>query len=76
MSNFVYRRIETTSMKLSGILDAENMTIDVDGDDKSIATLLSDFNGAEIEINVKYTAKEDLDEPTDDDKDSDELYDE
>lgn len=32
MANFVYKKTETTSMKVVGILDADRMTIDVDGD--------------------------------------------
>ncbi len=52
MANFVYKKTETTSMKVVGILDTDRMTIDVDGDEKSLATLLSDFNGGCMEINI------------------------
>ena len=64
MSNFTYKRTTTTSMKVAGIIDTDNMTIDVDGEVKKLATLLSDFNGAGIEINVKVKDEEEIDEPT------------
>lgn len=65
MKSFTYKKTETTSMKVIGILDTDRMTIDVDGDEKSLATLLSDFNGGEIEINIKTKCEEDLEEPED-----------
>lgn len=64
MSNFTYKRTTTTSMKVAGIIDTDNMTIDVDGEVKKLSTLLSDFNGAGIEINVKVKDEEEIDEPT------------
>lgn len=63
MANFVYKKTQTTSMKVVGILDTDRMTIDVDGDEKSLATLLSDFNGGCMEINIKTKSEEELDEP-------------
>lgn len=64
MSNFTYKRTTTTSMKVAGIIDTDNMTVDVDGEVKKLSTLLSDFNGAGIEINVKVKDEEEIDEPT------------
>lgn len=64
MSNFTYKRTTTTSMKVTGIIDTDNMTVDVDGEVKKLSTLLSDFNGAGIEINVKVKDEEEIDEPT------------
>lgn len=51
-------------MKAAGILDADNMIIEVDGEPKDIKTLLSVFNGAPIELNVKVKEESELDEPT------------
>ncbi len=62
--NFVFKEVKTTSMKAAGILDADNMTIDVDGEPKDIKTLLSVFNGAPIELNIKIKEESELDEPT------------
>lgn len=67
MANFVYKRTQTTSMKVAGIIDTDKLTIDVDGDEKSLVTLLSDFNGGCVEINVKTKEEEELSEPSDDD---------
>mgnify|MGYP003275722137 CR=1 FL=1 len=68
MANFVYKKTETTAMKVAGIIDADKMTIDVDGEEKSIATLLSDFNGGCVEINVKTKNEEELAEPKSDEE--------
>lgn len=37
--NFVFKEVKTTSMKAAGILDADNMIIEVDGEPKDIKTL-------------------------------------
>lgn len=63
MANFAYKKTVTTAMKVAGILDSDNLTVDVDGDEKKLSTLLSDFNGAPIEINIKVKDEEELDEP-------------
>ena len=61
--NFVYKRTETTNMKIAGIIDTDRMTVDVDGEEKNLATLLSVFNGGCVEINVKIKDETELDEP-------------
>lgn len=63
MANFAYKKTTTTAMKVAGIIDTDNMTVDVDGEVKKFSTLLSDFNGAGIEINIKVKNEEELDEP-------------
>lgn len=65
MSNFSYKKTITTAMKVAGIIDTDNMTVDVDGEVKKLSTLLSDFNGAGIEINIKVKDEEEIEEPTD-----------
>ena len=64
MANFAYKKTTTTAMKVAGILETDNMTVDVDGEEKKLSTLLSDFNGGAIEINIKVKDEEDLNEPT------------
>lgn len=64
MANFTFKEVKTTSMKAAGILDADNMTIDVDGEPNDIKTLLSVFNGTPIELNIKIKEESELDEPT------------
>ena len=63
MANFVFKKTETTNMKIAGIIDADRMTVDVDGEEKSLATLLSVFNGGAVEIKVAVKNEEELDEP-------------
>ena len=66
MANFSYKTITTTTLKVCGIIDVSKMSIDVDGTEKDIATLLSDFNGAGVEINIKTKDEEELTEPSSD----------
>lgn len=71
MANFSYKRTTNTVLKACGIIDTDNGTITVDDEEKSINTLLSDFNGAYIELNLKMKNEIELDEPepsADDDK--------
>ena len=63
MANFAYKKTVTTAMKVAGILDSDKLTVDVDGEEKKLSTLLSGFNGAPIEINIKVKDEEELDEP-------------
>lgn len=61
---FVYRKSTTTTLKVSGFYDAQNMTItDDDGNERDIKTLLSDFEGANIILQAKVQQDEELDEP-------------
>ena len=69
MPNFAYKRTTQTAMKVAGIIDTDKMTIDVDDEEKDLATLLSDFNGSYVEINVKIKNEEELDEPSKSDED-------
>lgn len=63
MANFAFKETKTTAMKITGIIDTDKMTIDVDGEMKSLKTLLSPFNGGGVEINVKVKEEEELAEP-------------
>lgn len=60
--NFSYRENRITKMSIKGILNADDMTINVDDIDKSLTTLLSDFNGAQVNIIVKVQEDIDLDD--------------
>ena len=64
MSNFSYKKTTTTAMKVAGIIDTDRMIIEVDGEEKKLSTLLADFNGGGVEINVKIKEEDELDEPT------------
>lgn len=64
MANLVYERSTTTSLKTAGLIDVENMTITVDGEDKKLSRLWKDFEGSEVEIVIKVKVDEDIPEPT------------
>ncbi len=64
MANFIFKETKQTSMKIAGIIDTDNMIVEVDGEKKKLATLLSVFNGGGVEINVKVKEENELDEPT------------
>ena len=63
MKNFVYKLTKTKKMKLAGMIDTDIMTINIDGEDKRLSTLLSEYNGCEIELTINVKTEEDLDEP-------------
>ena len=65
VKNFVYKKSTVTSMKVVGIYDAQALTVDVEEEGtKSLKTLLSEFEGANIELTVKIKDEADLDEPS------------
>ena len=64
MANFTYKQAITTTLKACGIVDIEKGTIEIDGEDKKILSLLADFNAAAIELVAKVKDEEELDEPT------------
>lgn len=74
MANFIFKKTEVTNMKIAGIIDTDRMTIDVDGEEKSLATLLSVFNGGDVEIKVNVKIESELDEPTEPELDEDTDY--
>lgn len=63
-NTFSFKEIITKSMKIVGALDVSRMTIDVDGEEKNLATLLSPFEGCCVDIKVVLKDEEELDEPT------------
>lgn len=71
MAAFQYKKTQTINLKADGFIDIENMTIEVDGEIKNISTLLSDFDGSFVSLNIKTKEETELDEPTED-EDSDE----
>ncbi|MGN0382777.1 MAG: hypothetical protein ACI4DS_00795 [Eubacterium sp.] len=60
---FSFKEVTTKTMKIAGMVDTDNMTINVDGEEKKLSTLLSVFNGVDVDIQVKIKSEEELDEP-------------
>lgn len=58
--SYVYKESKVTTKKLVGCYDAENHTIDVDGESKDIIKELEDFSGAITEIVIKVKEENDL----------------
>lgn len=65
---FSFKEVTTKTMKITGMVDTDNMTIDVDGEEKKLSTLLSVFNGTDVDIQVKIKSESELDEPTSDEE--------
>lgn len=65
---FSFKEVTTKTMKIAGMLDTDRMTVDVDGEEKRLATLLSVFNGVDIELVAKIKSESELDEPTSDEE--------
>lgn len=65
MAKFSYTKNTTTTLKAAGVLDCSAGTIFVDDTEKSLRTLFSDFDGADIELVIKVKENEELDEPMD-----------
>lgn len=66
---FTYKKSTITSMSVKGIFDSDLMTIDVDGEEKKLSTLLSEMDGAFIELSAKVKDEQELSEPTESDED-------
>lgn len=64
MANFTYKKATTTTLKACGFIDTDKGVLDIDGVEKKITSLLSDFNGAAVELVVKVKDEEELEEPT------------
>lgn len=63
MTNFKYNKITNTTLKASGLLDTDDGTIEVDGEEKSLLNMISDFNGCIVDISVSVRTSEELDVP-------------
>lgn len=72
MANFSYKQSKTTTLKACGMLDIKNNVIYIDDEPKNISTLLSDFDGVSVELQVKIKTDVELDEPSETDKEVEE----
>ena len=59
--NLSYKKSTQITLKAYGELNTENSTINIDGVDVPLASLLSDFENENIEICVKIKNEEELD---------------
>lgn len=61
---FSYKKTQNTKLKAVGTLDVDNMFVYIDDEPKSLKSLLKDFNGAVVDLQVNVKSEEDLDMPT------------
>lgn len=69
MANLQYKKTLTTSLKIVGCINTDDMTVEVNGETKKLSVLLLDMNGEDIEINVKTKEEMELDLPEEDPED-------
>ncbi len=62
--NLIYKRQDSLTLKAVGTVDIDSMTIEIDGEEKSIKTLMKGFDGLGITLNVSVKNDMELDEPT------------
>ena len=60
-----YKKQQSITLKVSGVYDADNMTITVDDEEKDIKTLFKDFNALDVSLSIQVKQDEELDEPSD-----------
>lgn len=63
MANFNYKKSTTTTLKVKGELNAAAGVIMVDDVERSISSLLSDFDGQVMTLTITNKEEEDLPEP-------------
>lgn len=61
--NFKYVETTTKKIEVCGLFNLDKMTINIDGEDINISTLLRDFDGLEIKLgcNIKQEIELELD---------------
>lgn len=60
-SNLSYKKATTITLKAAGLVDIQNGTINVDGEDTPILSFFKDADGLEVEFAWKIKSEEDLD---------------
>lgn len=59
---FTYKKTTTTKLQAIGLMDTDKLTIEVEGETKSLAELLKDFNGTTVTLSVQVKEEEDIEE--------------
>ena len=61
MSKYKHTKVTTDKIQIEGIIDAENMTVDVDGTTIKLADELASFDGKVIALTFVEKTEEDID---------------
>lgn len=59
---FEYKKTTTAKLRAVGMVDADKMTIEIDGVEKSIKKLMQDFNGAAVTFTVAIKEETDMED--------------
>lgn len=62
---FVYEKTVTTKIKATGLLNFDAGTIEIDGEEKKLSSLFSDFDNCVVAITMQVSDKEEFDMPED-----------
>lgn len=63
--NLSYKKQQSLTLKATGVIDIENMSIEIGDECKSIKSLLRDFDGCETALTLQVKSDEELDDPSD-----------
>lgn len=66
MANFSFKVTTTKKLKACGMLDLSNMTIEINGEEKKLETLLTAYDGCVVNLSVDVKDEEELDMPDED----------
>lgn len=59
---FSYKKTITTKLQAIGLIDTDKLTIEAEGETKSLAELLKDFNGTTVTLSIQVKEEEDIEE--------------
>lgn len=65
-TNLSYKLTTTKKMKACGLLDVDSMSLEINGEEKKLSTLLKEYNGCDIDLNITVKDEEELDLPEED----------
>ena len=61
VSKYKHTKVTTDKIQIEGIINVNNMTVDVDGEEISIADELASFDGKSIALTFVEKTEEDVD---------------
>lgn len=75
MAAFSFKVTTTKKLKACGVLDLSNMTIEINGEEKKLETLLTAYDGCVVNLSVDVKDEEELDMPEDNSDDDEAVCD-
>lgn len=62
-TNLSYKLTKTKKLKACGLLDIDSMSLEINGEEKKLSTLLKEYDGCDIDLNITVKDEEELDLP-------------